>query len=52
MLPGERDEIAARLRLLERTVKQYGASTSDQLLDRAAEAEERLDQWFQMEGNR
>ena len=44
------DEAASRLHAVERLLKQYDCSTSQELLTGVAEAEADLDKWYQMEG--
>ena len=47
---GDHDDTSGRLQQILRLLKQHGASRSEELLERATEAESKLDHWFQMEG--
>lgn len=48
----EHEEVSERLTMLERLFKQHDCTSSEELLDTAAKAEQDLDRWFQMEGVR
>lgn len=49
-LQQDHDEASHRLLVIERLLKQYDCSTSEELLTGVAEAEADLDKWYQMEG--
>ncbi len=49
-LQQEHDEAQQRLQLVERLLKQFDCSSSQELLTAVAEAEADLDMWYQMEG--
>lgn len=46
----DHDDTSGRLKQLLRLLKKHGAANCGELLERAAEAEARLDTWSQMEG--
>ncbi|KAA6423340.1 MAG: hypothetical protein FRX49_06792 [Trebouxia sp. A1-2] len=49
-LQQEHDEALQRLQMVERLLKQFDCSSSQELLTAVAEAEADLDMWYQMEG--
>ena len=49
-LQQEHDEAQQRLHHVERLLKQFDCSSSQELLTAVAEAEADLDMWYQMEG--
>lgn len=51
-LQQEHDEALQRLQMVERLLKQFDCSSSQELLTAVAEAEADLDMWYQMEGER
>lgn len=44
------DDVSKRRRLLQRLLKKHECSSTDELLDRAKQAEAGLDRWFELEG--
>jgi len=51
-LQQEHDEALQRLQMVERLLKQFDCTSSQELLTAVAEAEADLDMWYQMEGKR